>query len=453
MLINTPAVEIFVKYVCPLDWRYGSEEMRKIFQVENIVRKYIEVERALVCALEEVGIAEPGSCEKVSRAEVSPEEMYEMEKKTGHDIASLAFLLEEKSGCRFVHYGATSYDIVDTAWALIFREAIGVLKRKLIQLIQELIDKARKFSDLVMIGRTHGQHALPITLGFKFANYVYELARGLEMLLHAEKLVVRGKISGAVGTMAAWGDKGLEVEARTLKRLGLEPHAISTQVAPRDGFAYLISVLAIIGSQLDRLALEIRELSRPEIGELYEGFERVGSSAMPHKANPVTSEKVSGLAKVLRGLVITALENIPLWHERDLTNSSSERILIPHAFLILDEMIESMIKVLKNLVINEYNIRKNLELLKNYTLTEMVMNILIQKGMPRAKAHEILRRISKKYSEGKTLQEALLEDQEVRKYLTDEEISKIRPENYLGKVKELIERAIEYANRVISTAQ
>ncbi len=442
-----------MKYVCPLDWRYGSEEMRKVFLVDNIVKKYVEVERALVCALEEVGIAEPGSCEKVKNVEVSPEEVYEMERKIGHDIAGLAFILEEKSGCRFVHYGATSYDIVDTAWALIFREAIGIVKRKLVALINELIEKARKYADLVMIGRTHGQHALPITLGFKFANYVYELARGLEMLLHAEKLVVRGKISGAVGTMAAWGDKGLEVERRVLEKLGLEPHAISTQVAPRDGFAYLISVLAIIGSQLDRLALEIRELSRPEIGELYEGFERVGSSAMPHKANPVTSEKVSGLAKVLRGLVITALENVPLWHERDLTNSSSERILLPHAFLIIDEMLDSMIKVIKNLGINEQNIRKNLELLKNYTLTEMVMNILIQKGMPRARAHELLRKITRKYAEGKTLQEALMEDPEIRKYLTPDEIEKIRPENYLGQYRELIERAISYAQTIIAKAQ
>ncbi|NPA23441.1 MAG: adenylosuccinate lyase, partial [Crenarchaeota archaeon] len=426
-------------YVCPLDWRYGSEEMRNIFRVENIVKKYIEVERALVCTLEELGIAERGCCEKITRAEVKPEEVYEMERKIGHDIAGLAFLLEEKSGCRFVHYGATSYDIVDTAWALLIREALKIIKRRLIELIEELINKAEKYADLIMIGRTHGQHALPITLGFKFANYVYELSRGLEALLKAEEMVVRGKMSGAVGTMAAWEGKGLEVERRTLQRLGLEPHAISTQVAPRDGFALLIATMAIVGSQLDRLALEIRELSRPEIGEMYEAFERVGSSAMPHKANPVTSEKVSGLAKMLRGLVIPALENIPLWHERDLTNSSCERILIPHAFLILDEMLISMLKVLKNLAVNEENIRKNLRLLRDFTLTEMVMNILIKRGVPRKRAHEILRRITRKYMEGKSLQEALLEDEEISKILTREDIERIRPENYLGNYRDLIQ--------------
>jgi len=438
-----------MEYVCPLDWRYGSEEMRRLFRVDNIVQAYIKVERALVCALEELGIAEPGSCEKVMKAEVKPEEVYELERKIGHDIAGLAFLLEEKSGCRFVHYGATSYDIVDTAWALILRDAIGIVKRKLAQLIQELIDKAVKYRDLVMIGRTHGQHALPITLGFKFANYLYEFSRTLKMLHEVEKLVVRGKISGAVGTMAAWGDKGVEVEKKTLEKLGLEPHIITTQVAPRDGFAYLISTLAVLASQLDRLATEIRELSRPEIGELQEGFERVGSSAMPHKANPVTSEKISGLAKILRGLVITALENIPLWHERDLTNSSSERILIPHAFLIIDEMLESMIKVLKNLIVNEENIKRNLNLLRGFTLTEAIMNILIKKGLPRAKAHEVLRRLSRKYAEGKSLWDVLREDEEIRKYLTEEEINSITYENYLGCYDKLIERAIEYARNII----
>ncbi len=437
-------------YVCPLDWRYGSEEMRNVFRVDNIVRKYVEVERALVCTLEELGIAEKGCCEKVKNVEVRPEEVYEMERKIGHDIAGLAFLLEEKSGCRFVHYGATSYDIVDTTWALLIRDALRIIKRRMIELLEELIEKARRYSDLVMIGRTHGQHALPITLGFKFANYVYELSRGLEILLYAERMVVRGKISGAVGTMAAWEGKGIEVERRTLEKLGLEPHAISTQVAPRDGFAFLIAAIAILGSQLDRLALEIRELSRPEIGEMYEAFERVGSSAMPHKANPVTSEKVSGLAKMLRGLVIPALENIPLWHERDLTNSSCERILIPHAFLILDEMLLSMIKVLKNLAINEKNIKKNLELLRNFTLTEMVMNILIKKGLSRRKAHELLRKITRKYVEGKSLQEALLEDEELSKLLTREEIERIKPENYLGNYRELIDRAIQYALEVIN---
>ncbi len=439
-----------MEYVCPLDWRYGSEEMRKIFRVENIVRKYIEVERALVCALEEVGIAEKGSCEKVSNVEVKPEEVYEMERKIGHDIASLAFIMEEKTGCRYIHYGATSYDIVDTTWALIIRDALTVVKKKLKKLIETLIDLAKEHKHTLMVGRTHGQHALPITLGFKFANYIYELTRSLERILELEKRVVRGKISGAVGTMAAWEGKGLEIEKRVLEKLNLEPHIISTQVAPRDGFAELITTLAILGSQLDRLALEIRELSRPEIGELYEAFKRVGSSAMPHKANPVTSEKISGLAKMLRGLVIPALENIPLWHERDLTNSSCERILIPHAFLIIDEMLDSMIKVLQNLGINTENMKRNLDLLKGYILTEEVMNILIRRGMSRREAHRILRELTQKYIEGKSIWEAIKENSEIVKYLREEDLKDITYDKYIGEVDKLIDRTIRYALQLIS---
>lgn len=435
--------------VCPLQWRYGSEEMRQIFTISSIVKHYVMVEKALVCTLEEYGIAEKGCCELLDKVSFDPKVIYELEKTTGHDIASLVMKLEELTKCRFIHYGATSYDIVDTTWALIIKQALSLVKRRLKEIIDILIDLAKKHRDTLMIGRTHGQHALPITLGFKFANYIYEFSRSLEMIRNVEKLVVKGKISGAVGTMASWNGLGIDIEKKTLEKLGLEPHEITTQVVPRDGFAHLISTLAILGSQLDRLALEIRELSRTEIGELREGFERIGSSAMPHKVNPVTCEKISGLAKVLRGLVIPALENIPLWHERDLTNSSSERILIPHAFLIIDEMLVSMIKVLKNLTIDTERMLKNLDLLKGYVLTEAVMNILISKGLTRTEAHKLLRELTRRYSDKVSLKEALMNFEEIRKHLTPNEIESIDYKNYLGMYSELIDRAIKYAMRVM----
>ncbi len=435
--------------ICPLQWRYGSEEMRQIFTISSIVKHYVMVEKALVCTLEEYGIAEKGCCELLDKVSFDPKVIYELEKTTGHDIASLVMKLEELTKCRFIHYGATSYDIVDTTWALIIRQALSLVKRRLKEIIDILIDLAKKHRDTLMIGRTHGQHALPITLGFKFANYIYEFSRSLEMICNVEKLVVKGKISGAVGTMASWNGLGIDIEKKTLEKLGLEPHEITTQVVPRDGFAHLISTLAILGSQLDRLALEIRELSRTEISELREGFERIGSSAMPHKVNPVTCEKISGLAKILRGLVIPALENIPLWHERDLTNSSSERILIPHAFLIIDEMLISMIKVLKNLTIDTERMLKNLDLLKGYVLTEAVMNILISKGLSRTEAHKLLRELTRRYGDKVSLKEALMNFEEIRKYLTPDEIEGIDYKNYLGMYNELIDRAINYAMRVM----
>jgi adenylosuccinate lyase len=258
-----------MEHICVFEWRYGSEEMRRLFLAESIVKRYIDVEVAVMRGLEEAGIAPRGCAEAMRRCVegVRPEEVYEREAVTGHDIASLAYIIGERCGeCgRFAHLGATSYDIVDTAWALIIRDALRIVKERLWRVVEMLIEYAERYRDVVMVGRTHGQHAVPITLGFKFANYIYELSRSLERLCEAEKRIVRSKVSGAVGTMAAWGGRGLVVESVASKMLGLEPHTISTQVAPRDSFAELVTDLAILASQLDRFALEVRELSRTEM--------------------------------------------------------------------------------------------------------------------------------------------------------------------------------------------
>ncbi|MEW9490825.1 MAG: adenylosuccinate lyase [Candidatus Aramenus sulfurataquae] len=442
--------------ICPLDWRYGSEEMRKIFSREHVIETRMRVEIALLKALARLGVASEEDVKEVEEAskKVTIEEIDELEKKLGHDVMAMVVALAERAGehGRFVHFGATSYDIVDTAYALMFKEALAIVKGKLIAVLDKLVEFSKKYGNTVMVGRTHGQHALPITLGFKFANYVYELSRSLERLQETEKRVVRGKISGAVGTMAAWDGYGLKVEELVMENLGLDPHPISTQVAPRDGFAELVSNLAILGSQLDRLALEIRELMRPEIGELKEGVgNRVGSSTMPQKENPVTAEKVSGLARVLRGLVVSELENIPLWHERDLTNSSSERIILSHVLIIIDEMLESTLEILENLVVDERNIEKNLKITNGLIMAESLMINLTLKGMARHKAHEIVSRLSKTVrSTGKTLEEVAMEDETVRKYMSPDEIRKsLDYTQYLGQVNALIGRAIEYYRRVL----
>ncbi|GAB6147748.1 adenylosuccinate lyase [Stetteria hydrogenophila] len=442
--------------VCVLDWRYGSEEVRRLFRPDSMVKRYILVEKALVKGLAEAGLAPRECAELIDRCadDITPGEVYELEKKTGHDISSLAYLMGKRCGeCgRYVHLGATSYDIVDTAWALALRDALSIIKSKLRSVVEALVDLALKYRDLVMPGRTHGQHALPITLGFKLANYAYELARSYERLCGAEERVVLGKMAGAVGTMAAWGGRGLLVEEKTLGILGLKPHRITTQVAPRDGFAELVSALAIMGSQLDRLALEVRELSRPEIGELYEAVERVGSSTMPHKRNPVTAERISGLARVLRSLTVAALENIVLMHERDLTNSSSERILIPHAILVADQMLEDTRFLLSHLGVDPEAARRNLELTRGLIMSEAVMVKLVEKGVPRHEAHRRLVEISRRAAaEGKTLAQALLEDELASKLLSREEVEELMdPSKYLGSYDALIRRAVDYARSAVS---
>ncbi|RLF17270.1 MAG: adenylosuccinate lyase [Thermoprotei archaeon] len=442
--------------ICPLEYRYGSQEMKEIFSRKNILSKMALVEKALLYGLERAGLVPRGISKDMERAiqEVDPRRIDELERKIGHDIMALTIELARLSGKAgaYIHLGATSYDIVDTTWALLIRDALSIVKRKLKHLIEILIEYSEKYKDTIMVGRTHGQHALPITLGFKFANYVYEFTRSYQRLKELEKRVVRGKIAGAVGTMAAWRDKGLIVEKETLSQLNLKPHLISTQIAPRDGFAELICTLAILGSQIDRLGIEIRELMRPEILEIAEGVEkRVGSSTMPHKLNPVTCERICALAKVLRGLVITALENIPLWHERDLTNSASERIIIPHAFLIIDEMLDCMNRVLRNLRVFPERMERNLHLTKGFNMLESVMVEMVKKGVPRHRAHEILRKVHRMaLGSGKSAVEALLESEEIRKIFTEKELKGLlNPRNYLGSYGKLIRRTIEEARRII----
>ncbi|MEM1721215.1 MAG: adenylosuccinate lyase [Ignisphaera sp.] len=443
-------------FMCTLEWRYGSEEMRELFRAESIVKYYILVEKALIVGLSKAGLV-PRECvdviEKCSE-NVKASEMYSREKDLGHDVASLAYILGERCGeCgRYIHLGATSYDVVDTSWALILREALNIIMNRLKKIIYMVIDLVEKYRDTVMVGRTHGQHAIPMTFGFKMANYVYEFTRSYERLCESSKRVVKGKISGAVGTMAAWSGKGLEVEKYTLEYLRLEPHIISTQVAPRDGFAEIISNLAILASQLDRFALEVRELSRPEIGEVYEAVTRVGSSTMPHKRNPITAERISGLAKIARALVLTALENIPLMHERDLTNSSSERILIPHMFLVVDQMLLDMEKLLNTIYVDENAMKKNLELSRGAIMAEAVMIKLVEKGMPRHIAHKKLQEITRSISSNGSLLDQLINDTEIAKYFSQEELREILDyRNYLGNYRELIERTLNYAKSVIES--
>ncbi|MCC6022021.1 MAG: adenylosuccinate lyase [Desulfurococcaceae archaeon] len=446
--------------LCPLEFRYGSNDMRVIFSRENIIKKMIEVELRLYKALEECGIVPKGYYEAFSKCvgsiTVRPEEVDKREEVLGHDVVALLSILTDRCGdaSRFLHYGATSNDVIDTVWGLLVRDALGLIKKKLVSSIRLLMRLTREYKDLIMVGRTHGQHALPITLGFKLANYVYELTRSLERLVDVESRVVRGKMAGAVGTMAGWRGKGLCVESVVMRELNLRPHEITTQVVPRDGFAELVSVIAILASQIERFGVEVRELMRPEILELAEGVGgRVGSSTMPHKANPVECEKISGLTRVLRGLVVPAIEDIVLWHERDLSNSSAERLLIPHTFMLIDEILDTFNEVLSNLKVYPENMIKNLKLSKGAIMSESLMLKLTDKGLSRYEAHRVVRElVTKALRSGSELIDVVLNEPEVLKYLSVDEVREaLDYSKYLGNYNELIERTLKYAEEVIKS--
>lgn len=440
--------------ILPIDTgRYGTPEMLEVFEEENWVQRMLDVEAALAWAHGEVGDIPKEDAEKIvemaSTNYVRVSRIKEIESEIRHDIMALVRALAEVCGSSgaYVHLGATSYDIVDTARALQLRDAVNIILRKLDALELTLMKAAEKYKKTIMIGRTHGQHALPITFGLKLAVWMREVSRHIERLNECKKRLIVGKMSGAVGTQAGLGPNALKVQELVMKRLGIRAAEVTTQIIQRDRHAELICTLAMIGSTLDKMATEIRELQRTEIGEVYEPFRRkrqVGSSTMPHKRNPELCERVCGLAKVLRSLVIPALENIPTWHERDLTQSSSERFIIPEACIITDYVLHLMIGIISGMEVDEERMLENIGLTKGLTMSEAVMLALVRKGMGRQEAHELVRRLAvKSRMEETDFERVLREDETVRRYLTEEEINAaLDPRRYLGTAVEQVEKAI-----------
>jgi adenylosuccinate lyase len=445
--------------ILPIDTRrYGTPEMLRIFEEENRLQKMLDVEAALAWAHAEVGNIPREAAEKIGRMAsvrfVKLSRVKEIEREIRHDVAALVRALAEVCGSdgAYVHLGATSSDILDTATALQLKEALALIENRLNSLEEALLEKAERYKRTIMMGRTHGQHALPITLGFKFAVWTRETARHIQRLRECKQRVLVGKMSGAVGTQAGLGPKAMKIQQLVMEKLSINPAEISTQIVQRDRHAELVCLLAIVASTLDKIAIEIRELQRPEIGELAEPFERtkqVGSSTMPHKRNPVLCERVSGLAKIMRSLVIPALENVPTWHERDLTQSSAERFIIPEACILTDYMLNLMTAIITNLQIDEKRMRKNIELTQGRIMSEAVMIALTHKGMSRQEAHEHLRKLAiKSEMEKQPFKKALLEDETVRKMLSEKEINKaLNPRNYLGTAVRQIELVIRKTKR------
>ncbi|MBE0519884.1 adenylosuccinate lyase [Candidatus Bathyarchaeota archaeon] len=441
--------------ILPIDTgRYGTPEMKKIFEEETRVQRMLDVEAALAWAHAEVGDIPREDAEKIaamaSTKHVKLSRIKEIEREIKHDIASLVRALAEACGPSgaYVHLGATSSDIIDTATALQLREALRLIEKRMNEFERVLIEKSLQYKDTLMTGRTHGQHALPITLGFKFAVWMREISRHIQRLRQCKKRVLVGKMTGAVGVQAGLGPHAMKIQELVMQRLGIKSAEISTQIVQRDRHAELVCLLAMIASTLDNFATEIRELQRPEIGELFEPFDlekRVGSSTMPHKRDPETCETTCGLAKIVRSLVFPALENVKTWHERDLTQSSAERFINPEACILIDHMLFSMSTVVANLYVDEQRMLKNIELTQGRSLSEAVMIVLTKKGVSRQEAHERLRKLAiKSKMEKRYFREILLKDEVVSGKLSEREIDEaLNPRNYLGTALEQVELMVK----------
>jgi len=438
----------------PIDYRYGSQEMRNVFDEERKLENMLRVEAALAQTLAELGKIPDRCAEEITRKantkDVKIERVKEIEKETKHDVMALVKALTEVCGesGKYVHLTATSYDIVDTANALLLKDGLEILLKEGKDLLNTCLNISGKYKDLIMIGRTHGQHAIPITLGFKFANYSNKLGEDLIRIEDDMKNNILGKFSGAVGSYAAQTICGLgdELEIKIMEKLGIKPADITTQVVERESFARIICDIAILACSVEQIAKEIRNLQRTEIGELSESFgeKQVGSSTMAQKRNPINTENICSNVRVIRSCIYPSLENIALEHERDLTNSAAERSIIPTVFILADEVLTRMNKILKELVVYPKNIKKNLDLSKGTIMSEAIITKLVEKGMGRQDAHELLRESSMKaFETDKNLKEILLTKVIVKRYITEKELDELFDyNNYIGLSVEKTEKVI-----------
>jgi len=445
--------------VCPLDYRYGREELKEIFGERRRLQFLLDVEAALARAHAKVGNIPKSAADEISKKAstkyVNIDRVKEIEAETKHDIMAVTKALAEVcngDAGKYIHLGATSYDIVDTANALQFAESTTYIQKSLKELRKTFLNLAKKHKKTVMLGRTHGQHTIPITFGLKMAGYAMEIERHLERMFECKSRLLVGKLSGAVGTGAALGKNALKLQEEMLKELKLGVEDVSTQIVCRDRYNELLCILGNIATSMEKFGTEIRNLQRDEIGEVAEAFEakkQVGSSTMPHKRNPITSEQICGLARVARSFITPAFENSIQWHERDLCNSSSERFILAHSLILTDWIIYKTDDVFKNLKVFPERMLKNMEISKGLPMAESVMTTLIGKGMGRGDAHELMRKTAlKAIEENKTLKEIFSEENKKMKLLTIKEINDaLNPENYLGATEKIIDRVIKKLER------
>ncbi|MCP2620214.1 adenylosuccinate lyase [Candidatus Aminicenantes bacterium AC-334-K16] len=426
--------------------RYTRPRMGSIWTDENRYRKWLEVEIAVCEAWHELGrIPGEALAEIKEKANFSVERIEEIEKTVKHDLIAFLTSVAEYIGplSRYVHLGLTSYDVVDTAFSLLIKESLEEILVQFEALKGVLREQALKHKKTVMIGRTHGVHAEPITFGFKLLVWYEETKRNILRIKQARETISYGRIAGAVGT---FGHLDPRVEEIALRKLGLKPAPVSTQILQRDRHAEVLATLAIAASSLDKFATEIRHLQKTEVLEVEEPFTRgqKGSSAMPHKRNPVRTERISGLARLARSNLQAALENIPLWHERDISHSSVERVIFPDTFILVDFLLAETINIIQNWHVYPEKMKKNLELTRGLIFSQRVLLVLTDKGLSREKAYQLVQRNSlKAWEEHHDLLPLLLADDEVTAVLSPEEIKNcFTLEPFLSQIDYIYERVL-----------
>ena len=423
--------------------RYSRPQMEKVWSDENKFKKWLEVEIAACDAWAEIGVIPREAIPKIKLARCNMKRMDEILKETHHDMTAFLDSVAESLGeeSRFIHLGLTSSDIMDTALSLQMGEAAEILIQDIKDLVSVLAYKAMEHKYTVMVGRTHGVHAEPITFGLKLAIWVEEMRRNLQRLTEAKRIITVGKISGAVGTYATVPP---EIEQIACHKLGLAPAPVSTQIIQRDRHAQFATTLAIIAGSLEKFATEIRGLQRTEVGEAGEPFGtgQTGSSAMPHKRNPELCERICGLARLMRGYALTSLENIALWHERDISHSSTERILLPDSCLVLDYCLAIFTNIIKGLEVYPKRMKKNMEFTRGLIFSQRVMLALIDKGLSRQKAYHLVQRNAMKaWGANKNFRTLLKADSEVTDTLSPEALETLFDyQYYLSHVDEVFER-------------
>ncbi len=442
--------------VNPIDYgRYGHPDMVTIFEEEFRHALWLKIEATVADVQAEMKLIPKEAAidiKKSARTDiVTLERTMEIEKTTRHDVVALYEAIAEVcegSGAQWVHFGLTSNDVKDTALGLQLKRAFEIILPQVDRLGKSLLKRAKETEDLIAVGRSHGQHAVPITYGIRFAVWSEEIYRHKKRLQNAQESTGVGKISGATGSHAALGSEGFDIQKRVLTKLGLNVPVATTQIIQRDRLAEAIASLANLASTIDKIATDLRNLQRTEIAETYEPFakdKQVGSSAMPHKRNPVTCEKLSGLARIVRSLVPPAMENVVSWEERDISHSSAERFIIPQAFILTDYMVREMDRVIDGLTIDEGAVIKNLKLSKDAILSEYLVTLLTKIGLERPKAHEKLRVLSKSAkADGTSLLDSVRKDEELAELL---DTGQLNLEEYYQNIREVSRRIVKEAQK------